>query len=329
MGVVTSNHKAGSLQGRDIEEYIQIVDPWDVILRQTSPGRFHGRMDYIIVNNIVIYREYWSRSVLATGSTPPGYFMFGNTLVPERGTDWCGQVIDSQNVAYGKPGSETTFSTPKDSIHAVMLVPDHLMRSSFGEEAVETALASQCHHLGGSGRGASTLAPIINRIISKYQAHPDLLADVRECQAIELLLMGEVAKIFSHDSGEAHLPGTTPRREALHRAIEICDRLRVPKTMPQLAALAGVSQRSLERAFQEMLGIPPRQYLHSRRMQAAHQELRVRNSQSTRVTDVATYCGFTELGRFAVEYKKMFGKSPSETLKDPMPTIPTRMIDIL
>ena len=138
-----------------------------------------------------------------------------------------------------------------------------------------------------------------------------------------------MAKIFPDDSGEAHLPGTTPRREALHRAIEICDRLRVPMTVPQLAALAGVSQRSLERAFQETLGISPLQYMHSRRMQAAHQEFRVRNPESSRITDVATYWGFTELGRFAVEYKQMFGKSPSETLKDHTPTIPGRIIDIL
>jgi len=33
------------------------------------------------------------------------------------------------------------------------------------------------------------------------------------------------------------------------------------------------------------------------------------------VTEVATALGFVELGRFSVEYRKAFGESPSETLR--------------
>jgi transcriptional regulator GlxA family with amidase domain len=33
------------------------------------------------------------------------------------------------------------------------------------------------------------------------------------------------------------------------------------------------------------------------------------------VTRIATDCGFSQLGRFAVEYRQRFGESPSETLK--------------
>jgi AraC-like DNA-binding protein len=38
-------------------------------------------------------------------------------------------------------------------------------------------------------------------------------------------------------------------------------------------------------------------------------------SQSVTVTKIATRLGFRELGRFSVEYKKMFEESPSATLR--------------
>ena len=53
-----SSNIVGWLEGHDIEEYNQIVNPWDVILRQTSPGYFHGRMEYLQVNGIIVYREH-------------------------------------------------------------------------------------------------------------------------------------------------------------------------------------------------------------------------------------------------------------------------------
>ena len=36
--------------------------------------------------------------------------------------------------------------------------------------------------------------------------------------------------------------------------------------------------------------------------------------QPVTVTEIATDFGFAELGRFSVEYRKVFGESPSETL---------------
>ena len=76
-----------------------------------------------------------------------------------------------------------------------------------------------------------------------------------------------------------------------------------------------VSRRTLHRAFAETLGMGPLHYLTRRRLTAVRAELRRRDSPpETTVTDIATRYGFWQLGRFAQQYRQLFGERPSETL---------------
>jgi AraC-like DNA-binding protein len=84
--------------------------------------------------------------------------------------------------------------------------------------------------------------------------------------------------------------------------------------LPELCSRIGVSGRTLRLCCQEHLGMGPKRFLLLRRMHLARRALRKADANAT-VTDIATEFGFWELGRFAVEYKALFGESPSETLQ--------------
>ena len=58
----------------------------------------------------------------------------------------------------------------------------------------------------------------------------------------------------------------------------------------------------------------PKQYLLLRRMTLAHRALQSANPAETTVTEVATRFGFWHFGRFAGEYRALFGEAPSVTL---------------
>lgn len=75
-----------------------------------------------------------------------------------------------------------------------------------------------------------------------------------------------------------------------------------------------LSRRTLQRAFTEVLGIGPARYLTLKRLTAVRAELRRSDPAFIRVTDTAIKYGFWELGRFAQDYRRMFGERPSETL---------------
>jgi AraC-like DNA-binding protein len=87
-----------------------------------------------------------------------------------------------------------------------------------------------------------------------------------------------------------------------------------PVYLAELCAATGVPERTLRDIFQTMLGVSPLKYLQLRRMRQARLALQQGSKQTHSVKEIALASGFWELGRFAVEYKRLFGESPSETL---------------
>jgi len=90
-----------------------------------------------------------------------------------------------------------------------------------------------------------------------------------------------------------------------------------PWTTAQLAHATGVSARALQKAFTESGEPPPMTYLRHVRLQRVHRELTdaSRAGVNTAVTTAAGRWGFVHLGRFAQQYRQLFGESPSQTLR--------------
>jgi transcriptional regulator GlxA family with amidase domain len=59
----------------------------------------------------------------------------------------------------------------------------------------------------------------------------------------------------------------------------------------------------------------PMRFVAQRRLAAAHHRLRAAGPADD-VTGIATECGFSHMGRFAVGYRELYGESPSQTLRD-------------
>ena len=86
--------------------------------------------------------------------------------------------------------------------------------------------------------------------------------------------------------------------------------------MSELCTAANVSERTIQNAFKDIMGMSPLTYLHRLRLHRARDELRKTTSETTAVTDVAVNWGFWHFGEFSRAYRNCFGEVPSVTLKN-------------
>jgi|ERR1700733_13803003 len=88
-------------------------------------------------------------------------------------------------------------------------------------------------------------------------------------------------------------------------------------TTAEVARATGVSVRALQKAFAEAGEPPPMTYLRQLRLHRVRAALT--DASQARppgaITIVASRWGFVHLGRFAQQYRQLFGEAPSQTLR--------------
>lgn len=94
----------------------------------------------------------------------------------------------------------------------------------------------------------------------------------------------------------------------------ISDHLDQPMRVPEIAAAAGCSVRTLQAAFRSTHNLTVVAYVRRRRLEHARMQLVHGEPGLLTVTEVAYRWGFSNPGRFAAAYREMFGRSPSDDL---------------
>lgn len=86
-------------------------------------------------------------------------------------------------------------------------------------------------------------------------------------------------------------------------------------SITDLCDIADVSERTLQTAFREILGMSPLAYLKRLRLHRARKDFYREADTALSVTEIAMRWGFWHLGEFSRDYKTCFGELPSETLR--------------
>ncbi|GHB73913.1 transcriptional regulator [Streptomyces viridiviolaceus] len=166
---------------------------------------------------------------------------------------------------------------------------------------------------------SSAPGQMLNATVSFLYAEllrPDGLATMPTVRhELESALMTQLLMTIPSQLSETlHGKPAHSRRTRIMQVVEYIDEHpHLELSTADLAAVAGIGERSLQAGFRDLVGMSPRAYVRVVRLDRVHLELSTGTPES--VTDVAARWGFFHPGRFAQQYRDRFGVLPSDTVR--------------
>ncbi|AOK15259.1 AraC family transcriptional regulator [Burkholderia cepacia] len=299
----------------DADEQARNLIGWRQTYDQLAAGRFVGTLTELPLDTMKLFRESTSHLLRQACEVRGDAYWFGIPLVSD-GT----ARVDACRIGPGalafRPGNvEFELVTPAQfSIYGIVVRGDVLRR--YAEEvehrALDERLFTQRVMQVGDARLARLCALLGRRLDDAAAAAP--LSDPlrNDLQAEVLAALFDVCALPADGAAGTAL---SRRRRIVEQARDyvLAHRTR-PVGVPELCEQLHVSRRTLQYCFQDVLGMAPATYLRTLRLNGARRDLCGRAAGS--VQDVAEAWGFWHLSQFATDYRRLFGKRPSETLRE-------------
>jgi AraC family ethanolamine operon transcriptional activator len=308
------------LQANDAEELGEAISGTWFEVEQLFPGPVVASITHAAVGPFRLNHGTTLLPMRARGPFPDdGYTL---SLIPHtEGGVWNGVVMEPTQAMLVPPGYTLDGTTGPRYEYLTLSIPEELTLSIL--ETLESHppnpaqgslyfridphLLTAIHTLAlDTFKQLETFDPTDGR-------NPALEQTPRQLQIlIENILANLPSKHGPLDVPPIFCAGLAVRGEEIMRA-----HLSDPPTISDLCRLLRVSRRSLEYAFQRTFGTSPLQHLRMLRFNEVRRRLKARNPHETSVTQEALAMGFYHLGAFSVDYRRLYGESPSETLARP------------
>jgi AraC family ethanolamine operon transcriptional activator len=315
---VPSSSEFSSRVFRDFDSFREMLRGWDTEPVQLSAGPLELRWQVLSLENLGIAQLHTNRRSADSSAIEPGTHTFTVALAPHV---LCGYEVPAGSLIHFGPGRDYRGLLPEGFRSLEISAADSLLRDAgiceggldeldldparailnlspqrlAAFEAFASRFGDLCETMGASLPREAIAAAIGERALALVSGA------LREAGALRRDT-GIAARRQRYDLARAGLDLIDATRDA---------RLRVR----EVATALGVTERALEYAFRSALGIAPSRYLLARRLNHVRGRLVHAGDGRESVSAVATREGFAHLGRFAEQYRLLFGEPPSRTLR--------------
>jgi AraC family transcriptional regulator, ethanolamine operon transcriptional activator len=297
-------------QTQDIDEQASLLRGWNQTYDQISAGAFQGAFLEINLDRTQLFREVTSNALYQTGGLSARTVAVGVPLALRGNATFCGRRCDGSQLHVFSGSDAFEFFSPcgLDIAGFVFDADDFRAALTDDEQETMTRILAKPHLRSMTQECADRLKQLFADACDAHTQYPGCRAAMTRDIAAALTCALMVERT---DSREA-VP--EPRRSRIVRqARELAAQGRdgSPVTVEELCRSVGVSRRALQYCFLETLGIGPSAYLRTVRLNGARRAIKHAGS----VADAAALWGFWHFGRFARDYRSMFGELPSEAFR--------------
>lgn len=301
---------------RDPAEFELALQPWELLCYPQSAGTFLHRITAIRSSKFIVYRERFSLPVHIQGLTPEGMLAFSVPLSYEEEPLYWNQARADGTMPAALPGPLDARLSRGHAQLIAMVSVEHLRQVLTDEsyDRLVMAAGSRCFSL--SPRMIGAFAQWGCELLDAVESRPSAFSTLTASEAVLQELICHLLRISSKLPPERPTSRFQTRQLGLARALEyLRHRQDSRPSVEELCRVARVSERTLRYAFCEEYGLSPSEFILRRRLHAVRQQLNASDPQHTTVSEVATRYGFTELGRFSAQYRRLFGVRPSRSLR--------------
>ena len=278
------------------------------------------RVTVPLVECCLIYTR--SNSALRTQTLIHKDFEACSILGPQAHGSIDGAELQAYALIAAGPGAQAELVVDRDFESVAFLVPPRLLDRHLAlRRPTEDFVIPETHVLLSPGESAARdLFELGARIAAAAERAPEIFDDNRWAQyGAQIEFMESLSTTI--ESCEPDETASTDRTgKSYSQVVRACEdyTLGLDGRRPYLSELcetANVSERTLQYAFRNIMGMSPLTYLHRLRLHRARDELRKATTGSVTVTNVAMNWGFWHFGEFSRAYKNCFGEVPSVTLR--------------
>lgn len=304
----------------------EAVRPMEVIC--TPLGRsYRFDMAYLATPDVILHHASIGAPLRGRGSLPPGMLSLCVPVRLAQGTTFGkSQLLDSDIPCSIGGALDVVFADGQT--HFVVLISMELLRRTLpGESLKAVELSASTLLLQASAASLQRFGAWLGRILHESLTYPQMLHFPETMRSFEEDLVSRLIETIDCRSSKRLIERPFNRARGLDRALDYLHSHPMTKiSLPALCEAVSVSQRTLERAFQDTFDMSARDYLKLRRLHAVRRQLMVACKGESKIADIAYAHGFYELGRFACVYAKTFGERPSETLGRSFPESRTVLV---
>jgi AraC family ethanolamine operon transcriptional activator len=297
------------VQSEDADEHASHLTNWEQCYDQTTAGVFHGLLEELHLPAMQVFRESTSQGMRQSCCVWPDALWFGLPYSAQN-TRINGRLAARHSVLVRPGGCEFELVTPANyTIFGVVVHQStlHAAAQDMGYQLDWERLGSaDLVHSAPESRRRCLHA--LNTLLQS--ADPALDAATAQQAVLEALL-----PVLDNSALDSAVNASFSRRRRIvvkARDFVLSHQDRAV-TVPELCQALFVSRRTLQYCFEDVMGINPVQFLRIVRLNGARRQLR--GAHALQVCDVAADWGFWHFSQFSIDYRKLFGHSPSDVLR--------------